>query len=67
MERRFKKREGQKVVIRNIKRPKEETGTERWMRWQEEKENKEVKKGVRMAKKMKKEGKIKGVDSYFKK
>jgi hypothetical protein len=32
-------------------------------RWQEEKEAKENKKVIQMAKKMKREGKIKGIDS----
>jgi hypothetical protein len=66
MEKRFKKMKQNRVIINNVKRPKEETGREKWVRWQDEKEAKENKKVIRMAKKMKREGKIKGIDSYFK-
>lgn len=58
---------GRKVVIQNIKKPKEETTTEKWTRIQEEREEKENKKVVRSAKKMKREGKIRTIESYFKK
>jgi hypothetical protein len=65
MEKRYKKMIQKKVIIKNVKRPKEETGREKWLRWQDERETKEIKKVVRMAKKMKREGKIKAIDSYF--
>jgi hypothetical protein len=65
MEKRFKNMKRNRVIITNVKRPKEETGREKWIRWQDEKEVKENKKVIRMAKKMKREGKIKGIDSYF--
>jgi hypothetical protein len=56
-----------KAVVRNLKKPKEETGREKWERLEEERGKKEIKKVVRMAKKMRKEGKMKRIDSYFKK
>jgi hypothetical protein len=65
MEKQFKKMKHNRVIIKNVKRPKEETGREKWVRWQDEKEAKENKKVIRMAKKMKREGKIEGIDSYF--
>ena len=55
-----------KATYKSTKRPKEETGTEKWQRIQSEKEIKEKKAVVRMAKKMKREGKIKSIASYFK-
>ena len=42
MEKRFKRRKQNKVVIRNVKRPKEETEREKWVRLQDEKEIKEI-------------------------
>jgi hypothetical protein len=56
-----------KEIIRSNKRPKEETGREKWERVTLEKQEKEVKKVVRMAKKMRREGKMKRIDSYFNK
>jgi hypothetical protein len=54
-------------VYKSTKRPKEETGKEKWDRIQTEKEHKEKKKVIRMAKRMKRDGKMKSIDSYFEK
>lgn len=59
--------ENNKIVVKSKKRPKEETQKEKWERIQEEKEEKENKKIFRDAKKMRREGTIKRIDSYFKK
>jgi hypothetical protein len=60
-------KENKKKVVRNLKRPKEETGKERWERIDEEKNKKEIKRALRAGKKMRKEGKMKAITSYFKK
>jgi hypothetical protein len=56
-----------KKVVKSLKRPKEETPREQWERIQAKNEQKEIKKAFRDAKKMKKEGKIKSITSFFKK
>jgi hypothetical protein len=56
-----------KKVVKNLKRPKEETPREQWERIQTKNESKEIKRAFRDAKKMKKEGKMKAITSYFKK
>jgi hypothetical protein len=60
-------KENKKKIIKNLKKAKEETGKERWDRIDEERRNKEIKKAVRAAKKMRKEGKMRPIGSYFKK
>jgi hypothetical protein len=55
----------EKVVYKSKKRAKVETGREMWQRIQWEVEEKERKKVVRMAKKMKREGKMKSINTYF--
>jgi hypothetical protein len=54
-------------IIRNLKRPKEETPKERWERIEEERRGKEIKKAQRAAKKLRKEGKMRAISSYFNK
>jgi hypothetical protein len=54
-------------VLKNLKRPKEETAREKWERIEAEKERKDLKRAFREAKKMRKEGKMKAITSYFKK
>jgi hypothetical protein len=61
-----RKRNGRET-IRNLKKPKEETGKERWERIEEEKNKKEIKRALREGKKMRKEGKMRAITSYFKK
>lgn len=46
-------------VYKSTKRPKEETGREKWERIKHEGETRERKKVVRMAKKWKRDGKMK--------
>ena len=56
-----------KKVVKNVKRPKEETPREQWERIQAKIERKEIKRVFRDAKKMKKEGKMKAITSFYKK
>jgi hypothetical protein len=58
-------KENKRNIIKNLKRPKEETPKERWERIEEEKEKKENKLVKRVAKKMRKEGKMRDISSYF--
>ena len=55
-----------KPVIKNTKKPKVETGRERWERLEEKKERNEIKRVFRMVRKLQREGKIRRIDSYFK-
>lgn len=54
-------------VLECKKRPKEETGKEKWERIQNEMDNKDKKRVVQMAKKLKRDGKMKSIKSYFEK
>jgi hypothetical protein len=54
-------------IVKNLKRPKEETGRERWERTEGEKSEKEIKRALRMGEKMRKEEKMNTTTSYFKK
>jgi hypothetical protein len=54
-------------IIRNFKKPKEETGRERWKRVTATMGEREFKKSVRVTKKMVKQGKMKKIQSYFNK
>ena len=67
LERREEVEKENNKIIRNKKRPKEETGREKWERRTAERESKAIKRAVQMAKKLKKQGKMKSIDSYFNK
>ena len=56
-----------KSVVSKKKATKEETGRERWERIENKKQEKEVKKGISVGRKLRREGKMKKITSYFKK
>jgi len=62
-----KKEKGERTVVKSIKKPKEETGQERWERIDEAKNKKEIKRAIRAGHSMRKEGKMRAITSYFKK